>query len=178
LQQYPGMYTAARIAVCRTQLGRHVWDCVGLIKGIVWNADFGSKYQATSDLSANGMFAKCTVVGPIATLPEIPGLVLHAEGHIAIYEGGGRVIEARGFGIGVVRSYLKDRAFEAWGKCHLIDYSVAPAIDWQAKALAAQDMITVLNARIEQEIPALQTSVKELEGDRLALKTSLQKALN
>jgi hypothetical protein len=150
---------------------------VGLIKGSVWNTDFGGKYQAASDLSANGMFAKCTQTAPIATLPEIPGLVLHAEGHIAIYEGGGRIIEARGFGIGVVRSFLKDRTFVAWGKCHLIDYSAAPAEDWQQRAITSEAKVVALTDRIEQEIPALQAKVAELEGDRQALRAVLQKTL-
>jgi hypothetical protein len=63
------------------------------------------------------------------------------------------------------------------GKCHLVDYAMAPAEEWQKRTLAAEAKVVALTARIEQEIPALQASVNELEGDRLALKVALQKVL-
>lgn len=143
-KQYPAMYTADRIATCKTQLGRRVWDCVGLIKGNVWDADFGGKYQSASDKSANGMYALCTQQGDIASIPEIPGLVVWKDGHIGVYVGGGVVVEARGFASGVVRTMLKDRPWTNWGKCHLIDYSVPVPTDWEKRALAAEATVTQL----------------------------------
>ncbi len=121
-QQYPGMYTPARVARCATQFGRRVWDCVGLIKGAYWDMFYGGRYHAAEDLSADGMFARCTQVGPMSDMPETPGIVLHFPGHIAVYEGKGQCIEERGFASGCVRSPVKGRGFTAWGKCHLVDY--------------------------------------------------------
>jgi len=165
ITQYPAQY-AAHIAKCKTQFGRRVWDCVGLIKGIVWENDFGGKYQAISDKSADGMFALCYEKGPISTIPEIPGLVLHLGGHIGIYEGAGKVIEARSFGYGVVRTLLKDRFFTEWGKCHLIDYSVAPT-DWQSKALELESKLSAIaveNNSLKQQVSTLNASVSQLNG--------------
>ena len=120
--QYPAMYTPARVARCATQLGRRVWDCVGLIKGCYWDYFYGGRYHAAEDLSADGMFAACTRKGPMATLPETRGLVLHFPGHIAVYEGNGLCIEERGFASGCVRSPIAGRGFTAWGESHLVDY--------------------------------------------------------
>lgn len=145
-QQYPKQYTAARVAKCSTQLGRRVWDCVGLIKGAFWDMYFAGRYHVAEDLSADGMFLRCTQTGPMSTLPEIPGLVLHFPGHIAIYEGKGQCIEERGFASGCVRSPIAGRGFTAWGKCHLVDYreddmlekgSTGPAVGgWQRGLIA------------------------------------------
>jgi hypothetical protein len=120
--QYPGMYTPIRIAKCRTEMGKRVYDCVGLIKGCYWDAFYGGKRQPESDLSADGMFARCTEKGPISTLPEIPGLVLHLPGHIAVYEGNGYLIEEINFAKGCIRSTVAGRSFTEWGKCHLVEY--------------------------------------------------------
>ena len=176
-KQYPNVYSATYISASRKWLGKPVCDCVGLVKGVVWQAEFQGKYQAASDLSANGMYAKCAVKGPIATIPEKPGLVVWKDGHIGVYVGNGVVVESRSVEWGVVRTFLKDRPWTNWGECHLIDYTVAPAEDWQKRAIAAEAKVTTLTARIEQEIPVLQARVAELESDRSALKTALQKVL-
>jgi hypothetical protein len=176
-KQYPNIYSASYVTASRKWLGKPVCDCVGLVKGVVWQADFQGKYQAASDLSANGMYAKCAVKGPIATIPEKPGLVVWKDGHIGVYVGNGVVVESRSVEWGVVRTFLKDRPWTNWGECFLVDYAVAPAEDWQQRAIAAEAMVATLNARIGQELQAIQTRITELEGDRLALKAALQKAM-
>jgi hypothetical protein len=176
-KQYPVQYTADYITRSRKWLGKPVCDCVGLVKGVVWQADFQGRYQAASDLSANGMYQKCAVRGPISTIPEKPGLVVWKDGHIGVYVGNGVVVESRSVEWGVVRTFLKDRPWTNWGECFLVDYAVAPAEDWQQRAIAAEAMVATLNARIGQELQAIQTRITELEGDRLALKAALQKAM-
>jgi hypothetical protein len=176
-KQYPVQYTADYITRSRKWLGKPVTDCVGLVKGVVWQADFQGKYQAASDLSANGMYAKCPVKGPISTIPEKPGLVVWKDGHIGVYVGNGVVVESRSVEWGVARTFLKDRPWTNWGECHLIDYSVTPAVDWQSRAIAAETKVSDLTARIEQEIPVLQKQVREMQADRLALRAALQQVL-
>jgi hypothetical protein len=176
-KQYPVQYNSDYISRSRKWLGKPVCDCVGLVKGVVWQADFQGRYQAASDLSANGMYAKCAVKGPISTIPEKPGLVVWKDGHIGVYVGNGVVVESRSVEWGVVRTFLKDRPWTNWGECHLVDYTVAPAVDWQSRAIAAEAKVDELSARIDQEIPALQKQVQDLQADRLALKVALQKAL-
>lgn len=122
--QYPQHYQHARMDTYKKQLGSRVHDCVGLIKGFLWSdsTDSAPKYNAQQDVSANGMLKKCAQRGRINTLPEIPGILVFMPGHVGIYCGAGRVIEARGFHYGVVETRLSERPWENWGKCPWIEY--------------------------------------------------------
>jgi len=108
-------------------LGRHVADCAGLIKAYIMDGD----YISAMDIGANTMFNRATEKGVISTLPEIPGLLLHAEGHVGVYIGGGYAIEARGTEYGVVKTVVKNRSWTHWFKSTFIEYTgsapVAPA---------------------------------------------------
>ena len=57
-------------------------------------------------------------------MPEIPGLMLHMDGHAGIYIGGGQVVEARGFAYGVVRTELTKRPWKHWYKLPGCAYEV------------------------------------------------------
>ena len=107
-----------------TQLNKRVFDCVGLIKGYLWSKSINSNpvYNASQDVSANGMLAVCKKKGKIKTLPEVPGVLVFRTGHVAVYIGKGYVIEAKGHKWGVVKSKLKDRGFTDWGYCPWIKY--------------------------------------------------------
>lgn len=108
----------------KSQLGQRVHDCVGLIKGYLWSesATAAPEYKKAQDVSANGMRSRCKVQGKIATLPEIPGVLVFMSGHVGVYIGNGKVIEARGFNYGVVETNLEDRKWTSWGKCPWIKY--------------------------------------------------------
>lgn len=108
----------------RAEFGERVHDCVGLIKGYLWseNAETAPKYNSAQDVSANGMLNKCKERGNISSMPEIPGILVFMTGHVGVYIGDGKVIEARGFNYGVVETELKDRGWTSWGKCPWIDY--------------------------------------------------------
>lgn len=123
-KQYPSHYREARIPQYRSQFGERVHDCVGLIKGYLWSETPTSKpkYNAAQDVSANGMYSVCKEKGKINTLPEIPGTLVFMPCHVGIYIGGGKVIEARGFNFGVVKTDLKSRGWQTWGKCPWISY--------------------------------------------------------
>ncbi len=123
--QYPNYYLQSKYKVrFDTQYGQRVHDCVGLIKGYLWSASTTAtpKYNSSQDVSANGMLSKCKEKGKIATLPEIAGVLVFFDGHVGVYEGNGKVLEARGHDYGVVRTNLKDRPWTNWGKCPWIDY--------------------------------------------------------
>ena len=123
-KQYPSHYGEARMSQYRSQFGERVHDCVGLIKGYLWSETPTSKpkYNAAQDVSANGMYSVCKEKGKINTLPEIPGTLVFMPCHVGIYIGGGKVIEARGFNYGVVKTDLKSRGWQTWGKCPWISY--------------------------------------------------------
>lgn len=107
-------------------MGVRTADCVGLIKGYSWyDVDTGEIGYATNghpDVSANQLYNRATEKGPISTMPEIPGLILHAEGHVGIYIGGGYAIEAMGTRYGVVKTRVANRNWTGWCKNPYITY--------------------------------------------------------
>jgi len=124
----PKMWTQARIAKARGEAGRYArcFDCVGLIKGYLWIQPDGSlKMSAKQDKTADGMRAASNPQ-PISTLPEIPGVLVFCSGHVGVYIGNGRVIEAYGFK-NVANRPLSAQKWTTWGKCPFILYPTAPA---------------------------------------------------
>jgi LysM repeat protein len=129
--QYPKYMTADRVKTAqkRGDIGKRTYDCAGLIKSYMMQDTPTSvpKYQAVYDKNVPGLIALCPTTGKIATLPELPGvLVFRGTEHVGIYIGGGLVIEAKGFVYGVVRSKLADGKWDKWGKLSWIDYAAAP----------------------------------------------------
>lgn len=121
-RQYPKYY---KWSCPSSQLGKKVFDCIGLIKGAIWsNGVFSNnpKYNPSQDVSANGMYSKCVKKGVISSIPETPGVLVFSEGHVGVYIGNGYVIEARGHDYGVVKTELKKRAWTHWGFCPWISY--------------------------------------------------------
>lgn len=121
-KQYPSHYASSRMPTYRKQLGKRVQDCVGLIKGYVWENKGKINYVLDQDKSADRMLEACKVKGPISALPEVPGTLVFLSRHVGVYIGDGWVIEARGFAYGVVKTRLKDRPWKNWGYCPYITY--------------------------------------------------------
>ncbi len=107
-------------------LGKPVTDCIGLLKWYLFTDKYGdnphSGYRTDYDTSANGAFNRSTEKGPISTLPEVPGICLHMNGHFGVYIGGGYAIEARGTAYGVVKTRVKDRPWTYWFKPPWLEY--------------------------------------------------------
>lgn len=122
-EQYPSNYTSDRESGYKADIkaGKMCADCVGLIKSFFWKGGDinGTNKYATNncpDKSADGMFALCKERGPISTIPDIPGLVVHKSGHIGVYVGNGYTIEMRGFAYDCVKRKVKDGPWTEWGK--------------------------------------------------------------
>ena len=75
------------------------------------------------------MFDGASETGPLDTLPEEPGVLLNMEGHVGVYLGGGRVIEAtsafRPDG-GVQRTTIEMQKWTGWYRHCLIRYGDEP----------------------------------------------------
>lgn len=144
--QYPSHYTDSRMSKYNDAIAkkRVCADCVGLIKGYFWTnggegvhdyimgtGDFSNKYNTNGcpDKSADGMFSWCkskgAKYGAIASLPEVPGVLLFSSGHVGVYVGGGYAVEARGFNYGVVKTKVASRTWKNWAYLpdSLLDYS-------------------------------------------------------
>lgn len=134
-RQYPDHYTSSRMSKYRNAISAKLVcaDCVGLIKGFFWTNGgqgvaeyinggpaFTNRHASNGcpDKSANGMLSwlksQGTSHGKIATLPEVPGVLLFSSGHTGVYIGGGYAVEARGFNYGVVKTKVKDRTWTEW----------------------------------------------------------------
>jgi len=125
--QFPSMYTAANYNSAKAQVGakgKRVYDCAGLVKSYWMQADPAAVpvYRSAYDLSANGLYQKCTTRGALASLPETPGALTFiydakkgSASHVGVYLGGGQVIDAANFTKGVKKDAVKIRGWTHWG---------------------------------------------------------------
>ncbi len=106
---------------CAKWFGRTVVDCSGLIIEA-----YRSQSPNYGDKSANTLFSKCVQTGMLNTIPETPGLCVWRSGHIGMYIGNGKVVEAGGTNVGVVVSGLNTPAtgkrWTNWGRLADVDY--------------------------------------------------------
>ncbi|MCQ2270983.1 MAG: LysM peptidoglycan-binding domain-containing protein [Bacteroidales bacterium] len=124
-KQYPSYYTADDFAA-QAKAGKKVHDCGGLIKGALMtpNADPNAiaKYNSKYDVDSDTMLKQCPESGSIGSIPEIAGVLVFKKGHVGVYEGNGKVIEAKGHKWGVIRSNIKDTPWTHWGKHKDVEY--------------------------------------------------------
>lgn len=105
-----------------SQYGERVHDCAGLIKGYLWSDTPTSvpKYNASQDVG--NLLNHCKEQGTINTIPDIAGVLVFMQGHVGVYIGNGKVIEARGHAYGVVETNLVGRGWKNWGKLDWLAY--------------------------------------------------------
>lgn len=121
-RQYPEGVGGYETFIRRNWLGKKVSDCGGLVKSYYWTKDGKFKYDGATDITADRMLSVAKEKGPIGTMPEIPGALVHRLGHVGIYIGNGLVIEAKGTKYGVVQTELKKGNWANWSKCPFIEY--------------------------------------------------------
>lgn len=119
-KQYPDEYVENDY---KSQYGERVHDCIGLIKGYLWSetATSAPVYNRKQDVGADRM-RELSDAKPIKTIPELPGVLVFAPGHVGVYVGDGYVVEAYSHARGVIKTKLSERNFDAWGKCPWIEY--------------------------------------------------------
>lgn len=110
---------------CKRWLGKIVVDCSGLLVEA-----FRSKDKSFYDRTANTFRAQAIDHGSIQEIPVIPGLGVWRSGHIGLYIGSGKVIEAAGYRHGVVTTPIGAPAggkpWKEWLQLRDVDYDRAP----------------------------------------------------
>ena len=137
-KQYPNWYTASKISSIFAPLygaNPPVWgfDCVGLIKGVLWgwegdeNKVYGGAGYANNgvpDVSADAMIGLCTDVSTnFSSIAE--GEFLWMKGHCGVYVGNNKVVESDPkWANGVQVTALTARNWLKHGKLPWVEYSV------------------------------------------------------
>ena len=126
ITQYPDEVGANEQFIRDNWLWKRTADCVGLIKGYAWYDAETQKTLLVSngmpDIGADTMYENATEKGSIDSIPEVLGLAVWKEGHIGVYIGGGKVVEAYGTTTGVIYSELADGGWTHWLKIPYISY--------------------------------------------------------
>lgn len=109
---YPSTYTSTYINKAKKFIGKRCTDCSGLISWCTGILRGSSNFKETA-----------TVCVPISQLNESHiGWALWRQGHIGVYIGNGKVVEARGIDYGTVISDVSRRNFTHVIKLRDIDY--------------------------------------------------------
>ena len=139
-KQYPSRYSESRKKALRKLIGQaFAFDCVGLVKGILWGwtgdlakINGGAVYEANGvpDTNVTGFRGLCTGLSTDFT-HLAPGELVFMDGHIGIYAGAGKCIEATlgGKYDGVVVTDLIGRGWTEHGKCKFITYEETPVAE-------------------------------------------------
>jgi len=167
-KQYPSHYTASRESGYMKDIaaGKRCADCVGMIKAFFWTGGvFGAepKYGSNNcpDKSANGMFALCCEKGPIKTIPDIPGIVVHKSGHIGVYVGDGMVVEMKGFAQDCLYRKVSAGGWDEWGKLppSMISYLDEPMPEPTPEPVGDRDL---RNGCVGEDVRQLQLNLIQL----------------
>lgn len=131
-KQYAWWYTTSKQKELKNLVGKgyFAFDCVGLIKGVLWGwngsntKNGGAVYQSNGvpDVSANGMIDRCNNVSSDFSNIEI-GEAVWMDGHIGVYYKNNQVIECSpAFQNKVQITRLDQRKWLKHGKLPYITY--------------------------------------------------------
>lgn len=188
-------FTTANEAVTRSGIGKYCFDCCGLIKGYLWETAPGNvPYKIiegvsypNSDNGVQGMYNLSTFKGPIANMPDIPGMLVFTAdlGHVGVYTGKkngiNQYVEAtpawKAWGVttsaDTAHPQGHNRKWTYYGKHYLINYK-----QWEdAKAKAEADAIAAKLAaeKAAAEALAAKLAQEKAAADALAAKLAAEK---
>ena len=96
--QYPSSYPDSKIRSLRNKAAKgdlYLFDCCGLIKGICWNwPNLVYKSNGLLDVNDSGIWNQYCINKSKDFSHIQPGEILHIRGHVGIYIGDGKCIEA------------------------------------------------------------------------------------
>lgn len=174
-KQYPKWYTKNKIASVFTPIYRNgalVWgfDCVGLIKAVLWgwNGDTGKTYGGAiyasggiPDLSADKMIGVCSGVnGDFSDISV--GEFLWMKGHCGIYIGNGKVVESTPkWNNGVQVTPLSARRWLKHGKLPYVEYEGKGTAE-EANTIVLIRLSELRKGSTGREVKTLQRLLKAL----------------
>lgn len=131
--QYPNWYTPSKQRQLRGKIGWTAFDCIGLIKGVLWGFP-NTRYNSNGvpDINADMTINRCKNVSTDFSKIKV-GSAVWLPGHIGVYIGNDKIIEATpSFGDGVVITNLANvgntdfptRRWVKHGELPWVDYSV------------------------------------------------------
>ena len=94
-------------------------DCSGLI---VYALRKLGAFTSNQDMGSGSLRNILKNRGKFKDMPDIPGLIVWRTGHIAIYVGEGKIVEAKGTDYGVVYSNAKTANFTEYGYLPYFEY--------------------------------------------------------
>lgn len=142
---------------CAHWFGRKVVDCSGMIVEAfrAYDSKFGDK-------TANYFYNRFTTKhGSISSLPETAGAIVWKSGHIGVYIGGGKVIEARGYAHGVVVSALSTQRWKGWGLLKEVEYVEETEIKSADKCVFTRLLKLTSPMQRGEDVKALQTLLND-----------------
>lgn len=123
VEKLPSLYQLGKFG--NSKKGKYyLWDCSGLIKGILWGYPNNGKYKSNGvpDINANTIITKCKEVSTNFKSITV-GEYVWLDGHCGIYIGDGKVIESSPIwedGVQVTR--LNQRNWRKHGFLPWVDY--------------------------------------------------------
>lgn len=169
-KQYPYWYTAHKISNIFAPLyQKSVWgfDCVGLIKGVLWgwcgdqSKVYGGAVYASNgvpDISADAMIDRCSSVSSDMTNISV-GEYLWMKGHCGIYIGNGKVVESTPkWNNGVQISSLSARNWLRHGFLPYIEYGDREEV----KSTVSIELAVLRKGSKGAEVKTLQRLLKAL----------------
>lgn len=115
-RNYPGIVTSSYYNKAKKYVGKVCCDCSSLANS--WYC--GVKYQYGSAQ----LYQKAKKRMPIKNWKKFPiGTILYKEGHVGVYIGDGKVIEAKGINFGVVKTNISSTKWKYGLLMPWIDYS-------------------------------------------------------
>ena len=169
-KQYPYWYTDHKISTIFAPLYQSsVWgfDCIGLIKGVLWGwcgdkaKTYGGAVYASNgvpDISADAMIDRCSTISSDMTNISI-GEYLWMKGHCGIYIGNGKVVESTPkWNNGVQISALTARNWLKHGFLPYVEYGIREEV----KNTVSIDLSVLKKGSKCTEVKTLQRLLKSL----------------
>lgn len=119
-RSYPSTFTLTYISKSRAFIGKVCTDCSGLIS-----------WYTGRVLGSSQMYSTASKRIPISQINNVPvGAVLWKQGHVGVYIGNGKVVEAKGINYGTIESKVSSTS---WKYALLFSYINYGAVSTQNK---------------------------------------------